>query len=203
MDLGLSEQQQLLKSTAREFLQAECPTSLVREMEGGDKGYSESLWTKMAGLGWLGLALPEADGGSGGDATDLVVLAEEMGRALAPGPFFSSSVLCGQVLARCAGPFQRDTLLGGICRRRADSGHGRRLPRPRLGDRRRGGRLGRSWTAACVSCPMPGVADCFVVVPTSGSGSRGVPMFVNARSHGIVSAPMKSVPGPPAVRGRV
>ena len=193
MDLGLSEQQQLLKSTARDFLEAECPTSLVREVECSDRGYSESLWTKMAGLGWLGLALPEADGGSSGDATDLVVLAEEMGRALVPGPFFSSSVLCGQVLARCARPFQRQTLLGGICRGEliaamvgAFPGHG-----PVTAVRAGGwsvldGRVG--------FVPYAGAADCFLVVPTSGSGGHGAPMFVNATSQGIVSVPMKSVP---------
>ena len=192
MDLGLSEQQQLLKSTAREFLEAECPTSLVREVEGGDRGYSESLWTKMAGLGWLGLALPPEHGGSGGDATDLVVLAEEMGRALAPGPFFSSSVLCGQVLARCASPFQRETLLGGICRGEliaamagAFPGHGS-VTAARMG--------GRSVLHGRVRfVPHAGVADCFVVVPTSSSGGHGAPMFVNASSPGIVSALMKSV----------
>ena len=144
MDLGLNERQQLLRSTAREFLQAECPISLVRETESGDRGYSEALWRKMAGLGWLGLALPAEHGGSGGDAADLVVLAEEMGRALVPGPFITSSVLCG----RDAGPGRQ---LGpervGACWHlpgRADCGSRRGLARPGLGDRRGGRRLLRS-----------------------------------------------------------
>ena len=193
MDLGLNEQQQLLKSTAREFLEAECSTSLVREMDGSDKGYSESLWTKMAGLGWLGLALPAEHGGSGGDATDLVVLAEEMGRALVCGPFFASSVLCGQVLARCASPFQRETMLGGICRGElvaamvgAFPGHGSVTAVRTGGWSVLDGKVG--------FVPYAGVADCFVVVPTSASGGQGSPMVVNVRSPGIVSVPMKSVP---------
>lgn len=87
MDLGLSEQQELLKNAARDFLEKECPESHVREMEEDEKGYSPELWKKMAELGWQGLIVPEQNGGQGFEYLDLIVLIEEFGRALVPGPF--------------------------------------------------------------------------------------------------------------------
>ncbi|MEX0801702.1 MAG: acyl-CoA dehydrogenase family protein, partial [Candidatus Binatia bacterium] len=64
MDFDFNEDQELLKKTARDFLAAECPARLVREVEQGS-GYSSELWEKMAGLGWIGLAVEESLGGSG------------------------------------------------------------------------------------------------------------------------------------------
>jgi alkylation response protein AidB-like acyl-CoA dehydrogenase len=93
MDLGFDESQLMLKSSAREFLQQECPTTLVRAMEGDARGYTPELWKKIADLGWLGIAIPERYGGQGLKFFDLTLLLEEMGRALLPGPFFSSTVL--------------------------------------------------------------------------------------------------------------
>jgi len=95
VDFGLSEEQEMLKTTARDFLEKECPISLVRDMEEDEKGYSPELWHKIAELGWLGLVFPEEYGGGGGDFLDLTVLLEEMGRSLVPGPFVPTVVLCG------------------------------------------------------------------------------------------------------------
>src|SRR3990170_1049278 len=92
MDLGLTEEQELLKSSAREFLEKECPETHVREMEEDEKGYSPDLWKKMAELGWQGLIIPEEYGGQGFTYLDLVVLTEEFGRALVPGPFLPTAV---------------------------------------------------------------------------------------------------------------
>ncbi|MFQ5924479.1 MAG: acyl-CoA dehydrogenase family protein [Dehalococcoidia bacterium] len=95
MDLGFSEEQEMLRKTARDFLTNECPKSLVREMVEDEKGYTPQLWRKMAELGWMGLALPDEYDGMGMGFLDLVVLLEEMGRACLPGPFFSTVVLGG------------------------------------------------------------------------------------------------------------
>src|SRR5437870_8555634 len=92
MDLGLDEQQELLKNAARDFLEKECPESLVREMEEDEKGYSPDLWKKMAEQGWHGLLIPEPHGGAGFGYLDLIILVEEFGRALVPGPFISTAV---------------------------------------------------------------------------------------------------------------
>ncbi len=92
MDFALSEEQEMLQKSARDFLSAECPKSLVREIEAGDLGYSPELWKRMAALGWMGLALPEEYGGAGFSLLDMAVLFEEFGRAAMPGPMFSTTV---------------------------------------------------------------------------------------------------------------
>jgi alkylation response protein AidB-like acyl-CoA dehydrogenase len=95
MDLDLTQEQEMLRSTARDFLAKECPKTLVRELEEDEKGYSPELWRKMADLGWMGLVIPDDYGGMGMGFMDLVVLLEEMGRNIVPGPFFSTVVLGG------------------------------------------------------------------------------------------------------------
>ena len=86
MDLGLSDDQRLLQQFARDFLEKECPESHVREMEVDERGFSPDLWRKMAEQGWFGLIVPEAYGGAGMTFMDLIVLVEEFGRSLLPGP---------------------------------------------------------------------------------------------------------------------
>jgi alkylation response protein AidB-like acyl-CoA dehydrogenase len=85
----------MLRSSARDFLAKEAPMTYVRKMMEDDRGYTDELWRKMAELGWMGLVLPEAHGGSGLDFVDMVVVLEEMGRAVLPGPFFSTVILAG------------------------------------------------------------------------------------------------------------
>lgn len=86
MDLELSQEQRLLRETARELLAKECPEAHVRAMETDSLGYSPALWRTLAEQGWMGLAVPERYGGSGMSFLDLLVLDEEFGRALLPGP---------------------------------------------------------------------------------------------------------------------
>jgi len=93
MDLGLSEEQEMLKNFARDFLEKECPEKYVRDMEEDERGYSPEVWKKMADQGWQGLIVPEQYGGTGLGFLDLIVLLEEFGRALVPGPFIPTVVL--------------------------------------------------------------------------------------------------------------
>jgi alkylation response protein AidB-like acyl-CoA dehydrogenase len=95
MDFELGEEQVMLKTSARDFLEKECPKTLVREMMEDEKGYSPELWKKMADLGWLGLTFPEEYGGADSSFLDLAVLLEECGRALLPAPFMPTVVLAG------------------------------------------------------------------------------------------------------------
>ena len=92
MDVLPTEEEQMLKNLAREFLDGECPPSLVRAMETDDLGYPPELWKKMADLGWFGLALPERYGGQGMPLTYLGIIMEEAGRAIAPVPFHGTMV---------------------------------------------------------------------------------------------------------------
>ncbi len=103
MDFGLSEEQELLQRSARDFLAAECPTELVRATMRDPEGYPRALYAKMAEMGWTGLIVPENLGGLGLSMLDLAVLAEELGRAALPGPFFSSSVLAAMTLLTAGG----------------------------------------------------------------------------------------------------
>ena len=115
MDLGLSEIQQMLKNSAREFLSQECPLTLVREMEEDSRGYTDELWRQIAGLGWTGIAFPEQYGGTGGSFLDLAVLLEEIGRSLTPGPFFSTVVLGGFTVQDAGTEEQKRDILTRIC----------------------------------------------------------------------------------------
>ena len=115
MDLGLTEVQQMLKNSAREFLSQECPLTLVREMEEHELGYTDELWRQVVGLGWTGLVFPEQYGGTGGDFIDLAVLLEEMGRSLLPAPFFSTVLLGGLTVLDAGTDAQKQDILPGIC----------------------------------------------------------------------------------------
>ena len=95
MDYTLSEEQEMLRTSARDFLTDKCPKTVVRELEEDEKGYSPELWKEMAGLGWMGLVFPEEYGGSAMSFLDLAIMLEEVGRACLPGPFFSTVVLGG------------------------------------------------------------------------------------------------------------
>jgi len=114
MDFELGEEQIMLKTSARDFLDKECPKKLVRDMMDDDKGYSPELWQKMAELGWQGLAFPEEYGGIGTSYLDLVVLLEEMGRALVPGPFMATVVHAGMTILAAGSEEQKSEYLGKI-----------------------------------------------------------------------------------------
>jgi alkylation response protein AidB-like acyl-CoA dehydrogenase len=111
MDISLSEEQELLQGSARDFLQKECPIRLVRAMEDDEKGYDPNLWRQMGDLGWFGLVLPEEYGGSGATMVDLAVLLEEFGRALVPGPFAPTVVQVGLPLLWAGNAEQRQAYL--------------------------------------------------------------------------------------------
>ena len=115
MDLGLNEEQEMLKKSAKEFLTKECPKKLVRELDESDSGLSRDLWKKMAGLGWMGLPFPEKFGGNGGTLLDLIVLLDEMGYNIVPGPFFATVVLAGFTLMEAGSEEQKQTYLARIC----------------------------------------------------------------------------------------
>jgi 3-oxocholest-4-en-26-oyl-CoA dehydrogenase beta subunit len=93
MNLDFTEEQLMLRESARDFLTKNLPKKTVKELEDSQIGYSPGLWKQMADLGWMGLVLPEEYGGFGMSFVDLSVLIEEMGRACLPGPFFSTVVL--------------------------------------------------------------------------------------------------------------
>ena len=92
MDVLPGEEEQMVKNLAREFLEAECPPSLAREMEKDNLGYPPELWKKISDLGWFGMSLPESYGGQGLPLSYLGLISAELGRVIAPVPFHSTMV---------------------------------------------------------------------------------------------------------------
>lgn len=87
MNFDFSEDQKLLQQTARDYLEANAPLSVCRRVLEGGEPYAKELWNGAAELGWLGTAIPEEYGGAGFGPLELALIAEELGRALAPIPF--------------------------------------------------------------------------------------------------------------------
>jgi alkylation response protein AidB-like acyl-CoA dehydrogenase len=119
MDIGFSEEQELLRESARRFLESECTTRFVRQRMAEPEAVTDEFWQKLAEQGWLGIIYPEEEGGSGLGLVDLVVLMEEMGRAVMPGPFLSTVLLGGAVIAEAGSPAQRRQWLPQIIAGRA------------------------------------------------------------------------------------
>src|SRR3954463_2846612 len=98
MDLSLNDTQQLIQDSARDFVRGTCAREQLLEIDRKPKIFVDKLWRPMCVLGWSGMAIPEAYGGTGNCATDVAVLFEELGAGPVPGPLFSSAVLCARIL---------------------------------------------------------------------------------------------------------
>src|SRR6202047_362021 len=98
MNFDFSDEQKQLRDEARKFLAEECPPKAVRVVLDGKEPYDRDLWKGLAEMGFLGVAIPEAYGGAGAGHLELCVIAEEMGRALAPVPFSSTVYLAAEAI---------------------------------------------------------------------------------------------------------
>ena len=107
MDVAFTEEQEMLRDSARRFFETECTMQFVRQRMAEPAAVTDEFWRKLAEQGWLGIVYPEEEGGSGLGLVDLVVLMEEMGRAVMPGPFLSTVLLGGAVIAEAGAPAQR------------------------------------------------------------------------------------------------
>ncbi len=171
MNFDFSEEQKLLQKTARDYLAEHCPLSLTRSVLESSASYSPELWKGAGEMGWLGAAVPEVYGGAGFGYLELSLLAEEVGRALAPIPFSSSVYLASEAL-----------LLAGT-----DAQKSRHLPRLASGERigtlalvERPGRLraervdtrfdGERLTGTKLPVPDGDVAGLAVVLAREGDG---------------------------------
>jgi len=111
MNFDFSEDQKLLQKTVRDYLEEHCPLALPRQVLETDQAYSTELWKGAAELGWLGATLPEEHGGAGFGYLELALIAEEVGRALAPIPFSSSVYLATEAVLRLGSDEQQRELL--------------------------------------------------------------------------------------------
>src|SRR5713226_6007057 len=113
MDFAFTSDQQLLRNSARAFLDEHCKPATVRLLWDDPRGESDTLWKEIAQLGWLGLSLPEAHGGSGLGMVETAILLEELGRAAFPGPYWPT-VLAGMAIAEAGTDAQQKRWLPAI-----------------------------------------------------------------------------------------
>lgn len=116
MQFGLNESQEFLRDSARRFFAGECPIAEVRRLMETDAAFDAALWAKLAEQGYTGIVFPEEFGGVGLGIVELILLMEEAGRALLPGPFFSAVVMAGSLLDSMATKEQKSKYLEPICR---------------------------------------------------------------------------------------
>ena len=202
MNLALTEEQEMLKTLARDFLTDKLPKATVKEIEASDKGYSPEMWKEMAELGWMGLSFPENYGGADMTFLDLAILIEEMGRACLPGPFFSTVVLGGLTILDTGSDEQKQEYLPKIAS--GEAIFTLALTEPSA-----------SYDAAAITTkatasgdeyildgtklfvPDANVADYMLVVARTteqGNPEDGITLFiVDARSTGVSSSVLKTI----------
>ena len=199
MDLGLDEAQQMLRNSARAFLEAECPDSYVREMERDPRGYTPELWQKMAEQGWLGLIVPERYGGVGLGFLDLSILLEEMGRAMLPGPFFSTVVMAGMAVLDAGSETQKQEILPRIADGQLIMTLALTEPSARWDARgvetaAEAGGNGFLINGTKLFVPDAGAADYLVVAARTGGAEEDISLFLVPReSDGVSLTPLKTI----------
>src|SRR5438105_10990242 len=111
MPIGISEEHEALRATARRFLDSRCPPAVPRSYLEAEDEVLPPFWEELAGQGWFGLAVGEAHGGQGYGVVELAVVLEELGRAVAPGPFLPT-VLAALLIQEGGTDEQKERWLG-------------------------------------------------------------------------------------------
>ncbi|GAC1642680.1 MAG: acyl-CoA dehydrogenase family protein [Candidatus Dormibacteraceae bacterium] len=199
MDFAFSEEQEMLRSSTRDFLAKECSSKVVRKLMDAPDAYDEGLWRKIAGLGWTALGIPEQYGGVG-TFLDLIVVLEEAGRALMPGPFFATMGLAVPALLEAGTEAQKKDVLGAIAEGAARATLAMTEPSGRwdasavtLSAKPSGG----GWQLDGVKLFVPDAeaADYIVVAArTRGEGEDGISLFlVKGRPAGMTITSLKTL----------
>ncbi len=193
MNLDFSEEQKMLQKAARDFLAEQAPLERVREIFEGDEPMDRDLWKAAAEMGWLGTAVPEKFGGAGFGHLELAMIAEELGRGLAPIPVSSSVYLASEAILRAGKPEQQSEHLPGLV-------SGERIGTFALAEqpgshslaslqtRFRDGRL----TGTKLPVPDGDVADLCVVVARSDSGAPCLAL-VDLTGQGVSRRSLRSM----------
>ena len=199
MDFAFSEEQEMLRASAREFLAKQCPSAYVRRMMEAEDAWDPAFWGKLAEMGWTGLGIPEEYGGVG-TFLDLVVVLEEAGRALLPGPFFSTMGLAVPTLLEAGSEAQRKQVLTDVAAGQARATVALTEPSGRWdadGVTLSAQPAGDGWRLDGVKLFVPdaAVADhAIVVARTRSSGEDGITLFlVSGRPSGMTISPLKTM----------
>src|ERR1700709_668659 len=173
MNFDFSDEQKQMRDEARKFLAEKCAPKAVRAVLDGKSPYDKELWKGLAEMGFLGIAIPEAFGGAGAGHLELCVIAEEMGRALAPVPFSSTVYLAAEALMIAGSDAQKQKWLPAIASGAAIGTlalfEGKGNPSPagiKLSDS--GGRL----NGGKKQVPDGAIADLAIVAARTGSSGR-------------------------------
>jgi alkylation response protein AidB-like acyl-CoA dehydrogenase len=114
MHFDFNDDQKMFRDASRKFLEAECPTTFVRSMMEDENAHDPAFWKKQVEMGWTGMLIPEAYGGVEGTLTDMIVVSEEMGRCVMPGPFYGTSVTGVSLLTQLGTEEQKKEILSGV-----------------------------------------------------------------------------------------
>jgi alkylation response protein AidB-like acyl-CoA dehydrogenase len=197
MNLEFSDQQLQLKNEARRFLEDKCPPQAVRAILDGAAPFDRALWKALGEMGFLGVAIPEAYGGMGAGYLELCVVAEEMGRALAPVPFSSSVFLASEFLMLAGSESQKQTYLPRLASGETIGtfafveGQGQVTPQS-VRTRATGDRL----TGSKLPVPDGDIADFAIVAARTGAGAdeQSISLFlVDLNADGITRTPVNTV----------
>lgn len=173
VEFALDDDQHALQQTVKAFLAEQAPSATVRTWIDGNRGLPDAFWTGVADLGWLGLLVPTALGGSGAGLLEMMVVLEEMGRVPLPGPFLSSAVLATIAARRLA----LDELLSGLASGTMrgtvaieEDGHGDVIDRIRTRASRKSGQWRLTGTKTIV---LDGAGADWVLVPARTQQGMG------------------------------
>ena len=204
MDITLSKTQQNIAQEARRFLKKECPSEYVQEMFKDAQGMTDDLWQKMAEMDWMAMRIPETFGGLGMEQIDMSLLLEEMGRAVLPGPFFSTVILAGETILAAGTDTQKRQYLSAIADGKAkatlalhEPDGGSDLGYIDMSGTRNGDDFILNGTKLYV--PDAHLAD-FIVLPvrtgTTGDPASTISLFVmSAREKGVTISPLPTMDG--------
>jgi alkylation response protein AidB-like acyl-CoA dehydrogenase len=199
MDFAFSEEQEMLRGSARDFLAKECGSKVVRKLMDSPDAYDPALWKKIAALGWTALGIPERYGGVG-TFLDLIVVLEEAGRALMPGPYFATMGLAVPAVIEAGTEAQKKEVLGAIAEGSAraalafteasgrwDAGGVTLTARP----------AGGGWRLDGVKLFVPDAANAdYIVVAarTRGEGEDGISLFlIKGKPKGMAVTQLKTL----------
>jgi alkylation response protein AidB-like acyl-CoA dehydrogenase len=199
MDFAFSEEQEMLRRSSREFLAKECSSKVVRKLMDSPDAYDAALWKKIADLGWTALGIPEQYGGVG-TFLDLIVVLEEAGRALLPGPFFATMGLAVPALIEAGTEAQKKEALSAIAEGSARATLAFTEPSGRWdagGVTLAAKPAGGGWRLDGIKLFVPDAehADYMVVAArTRGEGEDGITLFmVKGRPKGMMVSPLKTL----------
>ena len=193
MNFDFSPDQKSLREQARKFLSEHSSSIRVRRILEGAAPYDAELWRGMGEMGWMGTAIPEAHGGAGFGHLELCVIAEELGRSLAPTPFASTIYLAAEALLLAGSDAQKKRWLPRIaqglaigCLALAEGPHV--ATAANLATRADGGRL----TGTKVPVADGDVADFAIAVARDGAGAVGC-YLVDLAAPGVARAAVATV----------